>query len=252
MQKALATFGWDDAAPLLDLALPTFRDYAARHGYHLIVASRRCDRPASWCKIPLLQELLASYDFVLWIDADAIILDASIDLATVIPDDAYQAFVVTNCGEGVGESPNLGVWALRAVPRAKELLDAIWSQEDFIDQGWEQMALMRLLGWTLERPFFKARASEWDAGTHIIGEEWNAQPMYSIIGYQPARIRHFAGATYYRKRFEMQTDLARLERRWPRYWLGSLERRLRRHPMIYTRARWLSAKFGVRGLLTRS
>lgn len=252
MQKALATFGWDAAAPLLDLSLPTFRDYAERHGYHLIVGSQRCDRPAAWCKIPLLQRLLATYDFVLWIDADALILDASTDLAAVIPEDAYQGLVFGDWGEGLGAPPCTGVWALRAVPRAKGLLDAIWSQEDLTDlHFWENRALMRLMGWTLEPPFVKTRASEWDAGTHALGEEWDAIPVLPIR-YRPARIRHYTGRAYPDRLYDMQTDRARLEGRWPRYWLGCLERRLRRHTMIYTRARWLSAKLLGGGLLRRS
>lgn len=251
MRKALATFGWDAAAPLLELALPTFRDYADRHGYHVIVGSRRCDRPASWCKIPLLQGLLDSYDFVLWIDADVLILDPSIDLAAVIRDDAYQAFVVSNFGERLGQIPCAGVWALRAVPRAKDLLHAIWSQEDLIDaQFWEQSALMRLMGWTLEPPFVKTRVSEWDAGTHVLGEEWDALPVCPT-GYRSARIRHYAGVPYPQRLYEMQTDLALLGGHWPRYLLGLLERRLRRHPMIYARARWLSANLYGGGFLTQ-
>lgn len=244
VRKALATFGWGRSVPFLDLSLPTFRDYADRHGYDLILYSQRCDRPLAWCKIPLLQELLAHYDFVLWIDADAIILDASTDLATVIPDDAYQAVVVVEGDEQFGELPNTGVWAMRAVPRAKELLDAIWAQEDLIDAPWwENRAFIRLVGWTLDAPHRKL-ASEWDAGTHILPEEWNALPAWPI-GYRPARIRHYAGMLPPQQLIDMKTDRAMLDGRWPRYWLGRLERRLRRHPTIYTRAHRLYGKLRV-------
>lgn len=223
MRKALATFGFDAAAPLLRLALPTFQTYADRHGYDLIVGSRRYDRPHAWSKIPLLQDILGRYDLALWIDADALILDSSADLAAEIPDDAYQAFAVVNCGVH-GESPCTGVWALRAVPRAHELLDAIWSQEDLIHaEWWEQSSLMRLMGWTLTLPIAKTRDSEWDAGTHVLGEEWDALPLFPV-GYTPVRIRHYGGMPYPRRRFEMETDLARLDGRWPRYWLGRLAR----------------------------
>ena len=242
VRKALATFGYDAAEPLLRLALPTFRRYAENHGYDVIVGSRRCERPASWGKIPLLREILARYDFALWVDADALILDASTDLAAVIPAGAYQAFAVVNCGPGNGASPCLGVWALHAVPRALELLDAIWTQDDLIHATyWEQSALMRLMGWALEPPFVKTRNSEWDAGTHVLGEEWDAIPIFPI-GYTSARIRHYAAMPYPQRRYDMETDLARLDGRWPRYWLGQLERRLRAHPSLYTSLRVLNKR----------
>jgi galactosyl transferase GMA12/MNN10 family len=249
MRKALATFGYDAAEPLLRLALPTFRRYADSHGYDVIVGSRRCERPASWGKIPLLRELLTRYDFALWIDADALILDGSTDVAAVIPAHAYQAFAVVNCEPGNGESPCLGVWALRAVPRALELLDAIWRQDDLIEAShWEQSALMRLMGWTLEPPFVKTRSSEWDAGTHVLGEEWDALPIFPI-GYTPARVRHYAGMSYPQRRYDMETDLARVDGRWPRYWLGQLERRLRSHQSVYASLRGMKNRLTQRSVL---
>lgn len=133
----------------------------------------------------------------------------------------------TTRDEGFG-LPCCGIWALRAVPRTEELLNALWSQEDFIGvKGWEQSALMRLMGWTLEWPYFKARASEWDAGTHVLGEEWDALPIFPIR-YRPARIRHYAGMPYPEKLYDMQTDAAKVNGRLARYWLGQFERRVLR------------------------
>jgi hypothetical protein len=225
--KALATFGTGPAADLLGLALPTFVEYATRHGYDLVVGDGEAyGRPASWGKIPLIQRLLQCYEFVLWIDADALILDASTDLETEVPSDAFQAFVITRKPAAVGSSPCCGVWAFRAGSEAQRFLDAVWSQEDLIDHyAWEQAAVMRLTGWTIEAPYAKARSTAWDRGTHFLDEEWDMIPQLPI-GYRDGKIRHYAGwSSYRRRKFDMTTDLAAMRGEFLRYRLGLVERR---------------------------
>jgi hypothetical protein len=227
MRKALATFGTGPSAPLLRLALPTFTNYAEQHGYEVIVGTGESDgRPAAWGKIPLLQRLLTSYDFVLWIDADALILDTSVDIETLIPADAFQAYVVETSWPGWGDSPCTGVWALRASERTQSFLAAVWEQTDFTNhKWWEQAAVMHLTGWRIELPMCKERESEWDDGTFILPGEWDVVPVLPA-GYAPSRIRHHAGWPSYRRRaFDMRTDLA--GPRSLRRWVGLQERRLR-------------------------
>src|SRR5262249_6806351 len=148
MQKALVSFGTDDAAKTLAVAMPTFVDYARRHGYDLMTdVPMAFDRPHSWLKVPLLQQILERYDFVLWLDADAIIVDAEVDIETVVPRDAFQAFVVMDNGAGAG--PCLGVWALRSGDRSRRFLREVWAQEHLVNhKWWEQAAVMQLMGWT--------------------------------------------------------------------------------------------------------
>jgi hypothetical protein len=209
------------------LAFPTFADYAGRYGYDVVIGDGdSLGRPPAWGKIPLLQRLLQSYDFVLWIDADALILDSTVDVETEIPTSAFQAFVVTTCVPGAGLSPNTGVWALRTGARTQRFLSEIWRQEDLANhEWWEQAAVMRLTGWSIEVPLAKQRASEWDDGTFFLGEEWDMIPKFPI-GYASGRIRHYAGWPSYRRReFDMRTDLA--APRTIRWWIGRQERRWR-------------------------
>lgn len=231
LRKALATFGSGPAAEALALALPTFRAYASRHDYEIVIGNgAACGRPASWGKVGLLRRLLAAYDFVVWLDADALILDTRTDLESIVPADAFQAFAVTTSTLQGDTSPCLGVWALRAGDRTHEFLAAVWAQADLTDhRWWEQAAAMRLLGWTIEYPLYKERPSEWDAGTFILGEEWDMIPMSPAVGYAPGYIRHYGGWAYRRRLFDMRTDLARLRGHRLRYWLGVLERRWRPH-----------------------
>jgi hypothetical protein len=229
MRKALATFGSRHAADLLALSLPTFMQYAQRHGYELVVGTADSHgRPAAWGKIPFLRRLLESYEFVLWIDADAIILDTTTDIETVIPADAFQALVVTTLEPGRGSCPCTGVWALRAGPRAQKFLATAWEQVDLIEHDyWEQTAVMRLIGWGEIVPTVKERATEWDDGTFMLNEEWDLIPQYAGR-YAPSKIRHYTGwPSYHRRAFDMATDAAGLRGNHLRHWLGLLERRCR-------------------------
>ena len=234
-RKAIATFGTGPSRQTLEIALPTFLDYSERHGYELIIGDGdSAGRPVPWGKVPLLKRLLDVYDLVLWLDADTIILDGNVDIASVIPEDAYQAFTVCDAGER-GMTPCTGVWVLRAGERTADFLSAVWDQVDLIEHPqWEQAAVARLTGWTYDWPLKKVGPTEWEPGTHLLGEEWDMLPMFPV-GYAPGFIRHYGGMDYKRRNFEMRTDLAKLmmqrngiRRLFPalRYGVGAIRRRL--------------------------
>src|SRR5579885_478075 len=184
MRKALATQAIGPAVELLNLSLPTFADYARRHDYDLVVGNFDSHgRPPAWGRIPLLRRLLDSYDIVVWVDVDVVILDPRLDIADELPENAFQALVVAK--RQSDQIPLAGVWVMRADARSRSFLDALWAQEDLVHHRLcEQAAAMRLLGWTTELPFRKERATDWDAGTAELSEEWNMVPLHPI-GYSP-------------------------------------------------------------------
>lgn len=145
MSKALVTFAVGDHERLLELALPRFEDYADRHGYDVIVPDPvDCNRPPSWWKVPVLHEVLAEYGEALWIDCDVAIVRGDEDIATEIPDDAWQALVAHLTPDG--EVPNLGVWFLRRDMRP--VLDHLWKQTQYVQHPWwEQAAMLDELGY---------------------------------------------------------------------------------------------------------
>lgn len=226
MAKAIATFGSGPSARLLELSLPVLRQYAELHGYEVVIGLGDArGRPSAWGKVPFLRELLTRHEFVLWLDADTLILDPSVDVESVVPVNAFQAFAVAQLASGKGRSPLTGVWALRAGQRSQSFLAEVWQQDDLIAHRlWEQAAFMRLLGWTTELPFTQEEKTDWDNGSHVLDEEWNMVPQLPI-GYRAGRIRHYAGWTNRRRELEMKTDLALLHGNSIRYRLGLLERR---------------------------
>jgi hypothetical protein len=189
MTKALATIGSGPLAPVLALVLPTFAAYARHHGYQLVVGEGDCDgRPPAWGKVPLLRRLLNEFDEALWIDADAVILDKSVDLTSEVAPDAYQALVrhVTHDGD----MPNTGVWFLRG-QQGRDLLDAVWRREEYRQhRWWENAAVMDLLGYSLDVPTQALHETPWVSGTHWLHPTWNAIPPWIPL---PCHIRHYAG-----------------------------------------------------------
>lgn len=221
-RKALATIGCGPMEPVLDQALPTFAAFAERHSYD-VISWRNNDhakgRPPSWGKVRLLRGLLDRYDLVLWVDADAIILDSSADPADLLGPDDYQAMV---CLHQLGQAfPTCGVWLLRSTPKAKAFLDAVWEKEEYIhDRYWEQAAALDLLGYSI-RPAHLIEPTVWSEGTLLLGEEWNCMPLISR-SLSPCRIRHYAGERNAVRRRQMRTDRHVLAiptaRGWRRAW----------------------------------
>ena len=93
MSKVLASIGTGPQEALLRIARRTFVPYAHRHGFALCTLTEAPShgRPPAWAKIVLLRQLVQEHELVVWIDADAMIVDGSVDIATTLPDDRLIA-----------------------------------------------------------------------------------------------------------------------------------------------------------------
>ena len=120
--------------------------YARKHGYDWKQYWGVLDeaRAPSWSKILyILKALEEGYDWVFWIDADAIIMNDSIPLSKFI-DDRYD-FIICNSSFGW----NWGLCFIKNTEEAKELLeytysrceggdDFLWEQASFMNAVWEK------------------------------------------------------------------------------------------------------------------
>jgi hypothetical protein len=198
--KALATIGTGSHERLLRLAVRSFRPFADRHGYdlHLHTEVLDPDRPAPWSKILILRDLLQRYEQVLWLDSDAVIVDPREDL----PFPPLMALVEHATKEG--RVPNTGVWVLRAGDEAQEFLAAVWAQEDLVfHKWWENAAVCRLLGYSLDRPG-PPEPSGWRARTTFLDGRWNSIPDSPA---RHPRIRHYPGYSVRTRAMFMLRDL---------------------------------------------
>lgn len=121
-------------------------EYCLRHHYDLICDESAWDtsRPAAWSKIKILQKYLADYDWVVWVDADTLIMNPAITL-----EELMQSHNPHNVDMLVGHDSmriNTGVWFLYNTSWSHTFLQHVWEQEQFIDSGyWEQEAFIFLL-----------------------------------------------------------------------------------------------------------
>jgi predicted O-methyltransferase YrrM len=190
-RKALVTLGAGDHADLLLVSLPTFERYAERHGYELVVGTgeEAMGRPMAWAKVPLLRRTLAEFDVALWIDADAVVVDAEADVADALEPSAFQAMVEHRTPQG--DCPNTGVWLLRSCAAGDAFLDAVWDSSAAIDHPWwENAAACTALGYELEPTCRRSRDTEFLHGTQWLPTEWNSIPKDRAT--RP-RIAHFPG-----------------------------------------------------------
>jgi hypothetical protein len=213
--KALCSIGAGPHEALLEISRPTFAAYAERHGYELITATDSDQRrPPAWSKVPMIRDALATYDLVLWIDADAVIVDGSEDIADELEPDRFLGLVA----HGEQQVPNTGVTVWRTGDRARELLDRTWSATRYIHHPWwENAAMLDVLGYRLpsalergwrkllRRRFGPARPSPLRARTQFLPLEWNS--VYLDRADRP-RIVHCVGVPVEDRARDMRAALS--------------------------------------------
>jgi hypothetical protein len=205
IRRAICTFGIGPHVDLLAITVPPLRSYAVRHGYDLVVRTEvsGLTRPPSWAKVVLLRELLDTYDVVVWIDADAIVVDPTGDIAPGVP--RRPMSLVSHVIDGV-PVPNCGVMVLRRGPDALSLLGRMWRRVELIDhRWWENAALIAELGGDTERGLVDRR-SRFTAARRLgrLDHRWNSIP--SCPASHPA-IVHLAGVSH-EERLRVLADLA--------------------------------------------
>lgn len=198
MSKALISYAVGPHQELLDIALPTFQEFAVRHGYDLLIPEPiDSPRPPSWHKIPALIAALQDHDEALFLDADTVIVDPADDLDVAA--DAWQALVRHSTGDG--DVPNCGVWFVRRP--MLPILERQWSMTGYLHHGWwEQAAMHELLGFG-NRPVTLNAPTELCRRTHFLDPGWNVHKWHTLPVERP-RIMH---AT-------MHSDRAAVMREW--------------------------------------
>jgi hypothetical protein len=191
MRKVMVSLGTGSQTRLLALAARSFRPYAARHGYELQLHTEIVDptRPVPWSKVALLRRLAAAHDLLLWLDADLVIVDRSLDIACELEEGRFLYLVEHRTKEG--HMPNSGVMLLRGGDETIAFLDQVYAQEDLIGhRWWENAAICRLLGYRLD-PIGPGSPTPLLADrTKFISPRWNSIP--DAPAPRP-RIRHYPG-----------------------------------------------------------
>ena len=178
----LCSMATGDHRELLAETAVTMAAYGRRHGWDVLLSCENLasGRPAAWSKVPLVQELLTGYDFVFWIDADAIIVDLDRYVLDEVSDDADIWFAWHSQDRDPNAAVvNTGVFLARSTPFTVGLFDEVWRSEAFINHNWwENAAMINLLGCSLEPPYERVRESAWDDRIGKLDLAWNSVPGY--------------------------------------------------------------------------
>jgi hypothetical protein len=177
---------------MLNVMAPTVRYYAMLHKMDSLVMplhrSIVTSRPPAWDKIVVLYQMLKLYDTVMWIDADAIIVDPFNDIRKELNPSVPMHLVFHR------KTPNTGVWICKNDPRTFEMLEAIWNQKEFINHPWwEQAALMEILGYEpREQKCTYLGPTTYTPMVRFLGWEWNSKAFDPVKSRNPIII-HYLG-----------------------------------------------------------
>jgi hypothetical protein len=124
---------WRNFDGILELTWQNKRAYAAKHGYHLYDGSDLIDlsRPPAWSKIKAVKRLLQEErcDWVMWADADTVIMNSDVKIEDFLPEDSTKDLLVAG---DIGGGYNSGVFYFRNTPWSRKVLDDWWDMESFV------------------------------------------------------------------------------------------------------------------------
>jgi hypothetical protein len=175
--KVLCSTAFGPHLELFDVTGPALERYADRHGYELLVAHERLSRgrPPAWDKIVMLHSLVARHELVVWIDADALVLDGAPDIAGALARNRFLHLVEHRTSRG--RVPNTGVLALQGGGRSKRFLEHVWAQRRFVhDRWWENAAVNHVLGYRQVRGVRPIATSQWRGRVGFLDRAWNSIP----------------------------------------------------------------------------
>lgn len=128
---------------IIEITKPTLERYGNLYNIDIVIENIiKYDRPFSWYKIYLILNLLQSnkYDYVLWIDSDAAILNTSYKLDQFVVDNKY--LYLAKDINGI----NCGVMMVKNNQYIINFLNKVYSMIEYLHDGWwEQKAIHKLV-----------------------------------------------------------------------------------------------------------
>lgn len=136
-----------------NMCLKTLKVYAKKYGFDIRLYNNiKSNRPPAWNKILLIQELFQDekdYDFIFWIDSDALFVDFDEDIRKEV--EIGKDFYLVKHFIKDREVPNTGSFLIRNSEWSKRFLTDVWNKKKHIyNKWWENAAVNELLGFKIE------------------------------------------------------------------------------------------------------
>jgi len=186
----------------------TCRLYAHRNGYAVYIDDNaKCERHPAWHRVMLIPMLLdQGYDYVLWLDADAMFVRFDRNIAEVITG-KHDLYLAQHDHPSFApiKVPNTGVMLVRNSPWSRMLFYRLWTMDEYANHmWWENAAMIKTLGYhsllgegpNVFAEDILAHIKFLDYGT------WNFIPSICPPGGDPV-IRHYAGFAQEERRVEV-------------------------------------------------
>jgi hypothetical protein len=186
--------------PLAVLTAPGMRAFAEAHGY-AVRAEYRDDweRPRGWTKVEAIRAALEDdFDFVLWIDVDAVVVRRDVDIRSAAIDGACLHMAWhgpdTSKIEAANFVPhfNSGVMLIRVGDWSRSFFKRVWDVGQLPHQWSDQATILHVLGYDeclglgANRPDEPARSR-----LARLDTIWNSAPGLAVA--PDAIIHHYAG-----------------------------------------------------------
>ncbi|GAB5587777.1 hypothetical protein Unana1_02677 [Umbelopsis nana] len=171
----------DCMLPSARLSAENKRHYALRHGYSFVARSTefaqqavRGDRKAVWGKIDVIEKVLPKYDWIFWLDMDAVIMNQNTTIESILAkfENSYEGGKATfdKDIDFIVARPhgdpmiNAGVFLFRNTPWSMKYLRKVQEMTEYYQYhpSYEQMAMWKLM----QEPGFKERALLLDGDNH--------------------------------------------------------------------------------------
>ncbi len=139
--------------PLADFTIPRMKAFAAAHGYQQrFVHGDNWKRPRGWLKIEVIRAALQdNFDFVLWMDIDAIVLRNDVDVRTAAANaaDLHMAWHGPETSEIMAADfvPhfNSGVMLIRVTDWSRGFFNQVWEIGQLQHAWFDQATILHAL-----------------------------------------------------------------------------------------------------------
>ncbi len=170
------------------------------------------EEPPAWEKLRQIEEALTNYDVVVWLDADAVIVDHDQDLCQAVPEGSWLAMVEHRFGGRAPDHFNSGVMLFRRCPEARHFIREAQALQGFrFHRWWDQAAILYLLGYTLRGTKRHRDTGAFRALTQL-PLEWNSIPGATA---EHPRIKHYAGIGNVQRLRLLRADVERFQANLP-------------------------------------
>jgi len=197
------------------LTIPRMAHYAKRHDFGFFVnQDPDCGRPRGWIKIPVIRSMLeGQFDFVFWLDADALIVREDVNILSAVDSRAHLQMSWLGPETTDWQAPpslvghfNAGILLIRVSRWSRRFFSEVWNVGD-LGVGWgDQATILHLLGYDnliglgSENPAspFRSRVTRLDPA-------WNSVPGIAMAP-DPV-VHHYAGMPHADRLHFMPADL---------------------------------------------